>query len=204
MGISDRQRTGREKKILTCRELLSLQEQRAFLRREQSTEIHRNPPRDIALHSVFVEHFSLHCPAEPEGPDSSSRVTKMGSSMPCGITRSTLIWKPTMKRTWKDAALCAALAEIRRDAGLTQRQFSRRVNKPQSWIAKIECGDRRFKVLDIFDVADALGVPPRNLLQQLLNRLPLDTFPATRRKGARNIGEQSRDGWLVLLHGCRV
>lgn len=110
-----------------------------------------------------------------------------------------------MKRTWKHAALCAALAEIRRDAGLTQRQFSRRINKPQSWIAKIECGDRRFKFLDLFDVADALGVPPRNLMQQLLNRLPRDRFPTTRRKsGARNIGEQSRHGWLVLLHGCRV
>lgn len=60
--------------------------------------------------------------------------------------------------------LRANLIHARREAGLTQRQLAERLGRPQSFVAKVELGDRRLDVVDLVLVARALGVAAESLL----------------------------------------
>ncbi|MHB1034060.1 MAG: helix-turn-helix domain-containing protein [Pirellulales bacterium] len=59
------------------------------------------------------------------------------------------------------------LVETRKTRGLTQVEVARRLGKPQSFVSKYERGERRLDVVEFLDVAKALGVAPRRLLERL-------------------------------------
>lgn len=54
-------------------------------------------------------------------------------------------------------ALCAALEAQRLRAGLTQSDLSLRLGKPQSFVSKVERGERRLDVVEFVEMAAATG-----------------------------------------------
>ena len=53
--------------------------------------------------------------------------------------------------------LVQLLRETREKAGLTQVELSERLGRPQSFVAKIEAGERRLDVVELREVCAALG-----------------------------------------------
>jgi len=59
------------------------------------------------------------------------------------------------------------LGEKREKAGLTQHEVSARLQRPQSFIASIETGQRRVDVVELLDLAKAIGFDPHEAVQRL-------------------------------------
>lgn len=64
--------------------------------------------------------------------------------------------------------LCAVLVEARKSAELSQEELARRLRRSQSFIAKIEVGERRLDVLEFIEIARALNRDPSELLSHVL------------------------------------
>jgi transcriptional regulator with XRE-family HTH domain len=77
--------------------------------------------------------------------------------------------------------LCALLKKHRKDAGLTQTVVAKKLDRPPSYVAIYEGGDRRLDVLDFLEVADAIGFDPCRFLRTLKGCLggPLAGEPDT-------------------------
>ena len=56
------------------------------------------------------------------------------------------------------SALIVALIEARRGAGLRQVDLAQRLGKPQSFVSKVENGERRLDVVEFLVIARAIGV----------------------------------------------
>lgn len=53
--------------------------------------------------------------------------------------------------------LLAALALARKEAGMTQAELAKKLKKPQSYISKIENGERRLDVMELMEIAKVVG-----------------------------------------------
>ena len=60
------------------------------------------------------------------------------------------------------------LVDARKKAGLTQDEVAQRLGRPQSFVAKYEGGERRLDVIELIDVAQALGADPLRLFRELM------------------------------------
>lgn len=60
------------------------------------------------------------------------------------------------------------LIEARTDAGLKQADLARKLGKPQSYVSKIEAGERRLDVIEFADLASAIGIDPVRFLKKVL------------------------------------
>ena len=58
--------------------------------------------------------------------------------------------------------------EARKEAGISQQELARRLKRSQSFIAKIEVGERRIDVVEFIEIARALGREPVDLLAHAL------------------------------------
>ena len=58
--------------------------------------------------------------------------------------------------------------EARKSAGLSQQELARRLKRSQSFIAKLEVGERRVDVVEFIEIARALGKDPTELLFRVL------------------------------------
>lgn len=63
-------------------------------------------------------------------------------------------------------ALRDALIAARNQAGLTQAALAKRLKCHQSFIARVESGERRIDVVELIVLARALGVDPGALLAE--------------------------------------
>ena len=61
-------------------------------------------------------------------------------------------------------ALMRALLEARRGRGLTQQALADRMDRPQSFVAKVETGERRLDVVELAEWALALEVDPDGIV----------------------------------------
>ena len=52
-------------------------------------------------------------------------------------------------------------------ANLTQTTLSARLNRPQSFVAKYESGERRLDVMEFIEIADAIGFDPAVFIKEL-------------------------------------
>lgn len=52
-------------------------------------------------------------------------------------------------------------------AGLTQAALAAKLGKPQSYVSKYERGERRVDVVELLEIADALGVDAAALVAEL-------------------------------------
>lgn len=63
--------------------------------------------------------------------------------------------------------LAAALKRHREKAGMTQRELAKKINKPQSFVAKIELGMQPIYVWELYDWCDAVATTPASVLTEL-------------------------------------
>lgn len=64
-------------------------------------------------------------------------------------------------------ALMTVLREARLEAGLTQADLAKRMARPQSFVAKIEVGERQLGVVEFIGYAEALGAGPGELIERI-------------------------------------
>jgi transcriptional regulator with XRE-family HTH domain len=60
------------------------------------------------------------------------------------------------------------LVAARKNAGLKQSELAARLGKPQSYVSKIEAGERRLDVIEFVDYVRALSGDPVRLLRTVL------------------------------------
>lgn len=70
-------------------------------------------------------------------------------------------------RTPRQILLQSLLVEARKVKGLTQAELAEALNKPQSFVAKYENGERRIDVVEFVDITAALGVSTADLLARI-------------------------------------
>jgi transcriptional regulator with XRE-family HTH domain len=75
---------------------------------------------------------------------------------------------PRSRRSPRYAALCASVTEARLAAGLTQADLARELRRPQSFVSKVESGERRLDVVEFLEVARALGCDATAIVTALL------------------------------------
>ena len=63
------------------------------------------------------------------------------------------------------------LRKYRHEKGLTQEQLSERVDVVRSYICTLEKGDRQPSLQMILRLADALGVRPGDMINDMVDRL---------------------------------
>jgi transcriptional regulator with XRE-family HTH domain len=64
-------------------------------------------------------------------------------------------------------ALAQFLIDKRKRAGLTQAQVAAKLRRYQSFVATVESGQRRIDVVELLDLADAIGFDPREVVKTL-------------------------------------
>lgn len=63
----------------------------------------------------------------------------------------------------------AALRRIRMEIPLTQSELARRLGKPQSFVSKIEMGERALQLCELPTYSKALGADPSQIVNRLFN-----------------------------------
>ena len=64
-------------------------------------------------------------------------------------------------------AVLKMLVELREKAGMTQRDLAKKVKREQTFVWRIECGERRLDVVEFFWVCKALGVDAKKMYGRL-------------------------------------
>jgi transcriptional regulator with XRE-family HTH domain len=60
------------------------------------------------------------------------------------------------------------IAASRKDAGITQAELANKLGRPQSFVSKIESGERRMDVVEYLHFAKHIGFDPCVLMQELI------------------------------------
>lgn len=74
-------------------------------------------------------------------------------------------------RSPRQIKLRKLLRDLREKSGLTQADVASRLDKPQSFVAKYEGGERRLSAIEFIDVVRALDLEPVAVLRQLIKAL---------------------------------
>jgi len=61
------------------------------------------------------------------------------------------------------------LRVARESAGVSQRELALRLNLPQSYVSKIERGERQLQVLEFIEVCRKIGIEPHTFLRNYLS-----------------------------------
>jgi transcriptional regulator with XRE-family HTH domain len=62
----------------------------------------------------------------------------------------------------------ALLTRARKDVGMVQQELADKLGKPQSFVAKVERGERRIDIIEFIAIARAIGRDPLRLMKQYL------------------------------------
>ena len=73
-----------------------------------------------------------------------------------------------MKYSFGSDIVPRILKNARQQAGITQKELADRLDRPQSFVAKYERGERRLDVVEFATIAKKLGVSPALLFAQVL------------------------------------
>lgn len=65
-------------------------------------------------------------------------------------------------------ALISLLIEAREKAGLTQTELAEKIGEYQSFVARLESGQRRVDVVEFLELAEVLGFDGCEILQSLM------------------------------------
>jgi transcriptional regulator with XRE-family HTH domain len=71
----------------------------------------------------------------------------------------------------EQAKLQLLLRQMRQDAGLTQEDLAAKLGRPQSFVSKVESGERRLDILELRKVCAAMKVTLANFVNRLENAL---------------------------------
>lgn len=69
-------------------------------------------------------------------------------------------------------SLRALLRQLRLGAGLAQRELSKRLGKPQSFVSRYESGQRRLDLLELRQICRALGISLGAFVERFERSLP--------------------------------
>lgn len=75
---------------------------------------------------------------------------------------------PSSIFTQRHQELIGFIASTRKAAGVTQVELAERLGKPQSFVSKVERGERRLDVIEFCQVAEALECDPADLLREFV------------------------------------
>ena len=64
------------------------------------------------------------------------------------------------------SVFAALLVGARKGVGMRQIELAQKLNKPQSFVSKFECGERRLDVIEFLTIMDALGADPLAILAE--------------------------------------
>lgn len=64
-------------------------------------------------------------------------------------------------------ALISMLVKAREEAGLTQNELAARLGEYQSFVARLESGQRRVDVVEFLALSEAIGFDPKEALSDL-------------------------------------
>lgn len=67
-----------------------------------------------------------------------------------------------------------ALREARTQMGVRQIDLAARIGKPQSFVSKVEKGERRLDVVELIAILRALEISPAEFVARLDGRMPSD------------------------------
>lgn len=59
------------------------------------------------------------------------------------------------------------LIEARKAAGLTQQQLAAKLRRPQSFVSKIENGERRLDVVEFLTICRHVSADPHAIIEQI-------------------------------------
>lgn len=76
--------------------------------------------------------------------------------------------KSLQSEEWPD--FLAMLIELRLDANLTQTELGTRMGRTQSFVSKIERGERRLDVIEFCEWVELLGQDPAQMIGRFRNR----------------------------------
>lgn len=71
--------------------------------------------------------------------------------------------------------LLRLLKKAREDAGVTQIELAKRLKNTQTFVSKVERGERRLDVIDLIDLLEALGSNPQSFVKLLLSEIASDS-----------------------------
>jgi transcriptional regulator with XRE-family HTH domain len=71
-------------------------------------------------------------------------------------------------RSAQHRALIATIIQARKGAGLTQRELAARLKRSNSFVWKIEAGERRVEVLEFIELARCLGQDPVKMFARVV------------------------------------
>lgn len=74
--------------------------------------------------------------------------------------------KSTYTETYK--VLLSRLIRYRKEQSLSQAELAKKLGRPQSFISKIENGERRLDVIEFLELAKAIGIKPEDIIRKLL------------------------------------
>ena len=77
---------------------------------------------------------------------------------------------PSSIFTQRHQEFIAFIASVRKATDITQVELAVRLGKPQSFVSKVERGERRLDVIEFCQVAEALGHDPAKLLSRFLGK----------------------------------
>jgi transcriptional regulator with XRE-family HTH domain len=76
-----------------------------------------------------------------------------------------------MRRPWVTShsyeAAINLIVEARKSAGLSQRDLAERLEKPRSFVSKLENRERRLDIVEFVAVTRALGIEPAEMMSNL-------------------------------------
>jgi transcriptional regulator with XRE-family HTH domain len=75
---------------------------------------------------------------------------------------------PTSIHTPKYKKFRNLLIENRKAANLTQVQLAEKLGRPQSFVSKIESGERRLDVIEFIEWCDAVGCQADKIVKEVL------------------------------------
>jgi transcriptional regulator with XRE-family HTH domain len=70
-------------------------------------------------------------------------------------------------RSAKHRALISVIVAARDAAGLTQRQLAAKLKRSNSFVWKLEAGERQLNVLEFIEIAKVLGVKASTLMTEI-------------------------------------
>jgi len=75
------------------------------------------------------------------------------------------------KWSLQEEVLLKLLKDIRQEAGLSGPAIQKMLNRPNSYVAKVESGEKRLDVLELKELCCAYGVTLHDFSQRLDNKL---------------------------------
>lgn len=71
-------------------------------------------------------------------------------------------------RTQRHQRLVELLIAARKQAGIRQAELARRAGKTQTFVARIEAGQRRIDVVELLGLCEIIGIDPIRVINKVL------------------------------------